>query len=95
VSLSIVAVGSWSAIPPCIPTQEAGLPPLTMEYATDAERRDRERAFAYLAGMRRVGSTAAPGTVRAACEEVAPGAGRTPPRANLARGRSGRTPARC
>lgn len=60
------------------------MPTLTIEYATDAERLELERAIAYLAEMRRVGATAPHGTVLAACEELALGAGRQMPRDNLA-----------
>ncbi len=52
------------------------MPTLTIEYTTDAERLDLERAIAYLAEMRRVGATAAPGTVIAACEQLAVESGR-------------------
>ena len=60
------------------------MPTLTIEYATDAERLDLERAIAYLAEMRRVGATAPHGTVMAACEQLALGAGRQLLRDNLA-----------
>jgi hypothetical protein len=52
------------------------MPTLTMEYETDAERMMLEQAAAYVAEMRRAGSTAAAGTVLAACEEVALSSGR-------------------
>ena len=52
------------------------MPSLTIEYTTDAERIELERAIAYLAEMRKVAFTAAPGTVLAACEAHALDAGR-------------------
>jgi hypothetical protein len=59
------------------------MPTLTVEYTTEAERMELERAVAYLAEMRQLGSTAAPGTVLAACEELALRAGRRLLRDNL------------
>ena len=44
------------------------MPSLTIEYTTDAERLELERAVAYVAEMRRLGATAAHGTALAACE---------------------------
>lgn len=52
------------------------MPTLTIEYATDAERLDLERAIAYVQEIRRLGTTAAPGTVLGACETFALDAGR-------------------
>lgn len=52
------------------------MPSLTIEYTTDAERIELERAIAYFAEMRTVASTAAYGTVLAACEAHALDAGR-------------------
>jgi hypothetical protein len=52
------------------------MPTLTIEYETDAERLILEQAAAYVAEIRRVGATAPSGTVLAACEAVALGAGR-------------------
>lgn len=59
------------------------MPSLTIEYTTDAERLELERAIAYVAEMRRLGATAAHGTVLAACEELALSAGRRLIRENL------------
>ena len=59
------------------------MPTVTIEYTTEAERFDLERAIAYLAEMRRVGATAAHGTVIAACEQVALESGRKLLRENL------------
>lgn len=59
------------------------MPTLTIEYATDAERLELERAIAYFAEMRSVASTAASGTVLAACESHALTAGRKLLRENL------------
>ena len=52
------------------------MPTITIEYATEAERLELEQVVAYLAEMRRVGATAPHGTVLAACEQLALGAGR-------------------
>ena len=60
------------------------MPTITMEYETDAERLILEQAAAYVAEIRRVGMTAAPGTVLAACEEVALVSGRKLVRDSLA-----------
>ena len=60
------------------------MPTLTIEYTTDAERLDLERAIAYFAEMRRVGATAPYGTVMSACEQLALGAGRQLLRDHLA-----------
>jgi hypothetical protein len=85
------------------------MPTLTIEYTTEAERLDLERAIAYLAEMRRVGAAATHGTVIAACEQLALESGRKLLRDNLeatvqaradaqkkspARGRKGGTSAR-
>lgn len=59
------------------------MPSLTIEYSTDAERLELERAVAYLAEMRSVAATAAHGTVLAACESHALVAGRKLLRDNL------------
>lgn len=59
------------------------MPTFTIDYSTEAERLELERAVAYLAEMRQLGSTAASGTVLAACEELALSAGRRLLRNNL------------
>ena len=59
------------------------MPSLTIEYATDAERLELERAIAYFAEMRSVARTAPHGTVLAACESHALAAGRKLLRDNL------------
>ena len=59
------------------------MPSLTIEYATESERLELERAVAYLTEMRVVASTAAPGTVLDACESHALDAGRRLLRENL------------
>jgi hypothetical protein len=59
------------------------MPTLTVEYTTEAERMELERAVAYLAEMRQLGSTAAHGTVMDACEKLALSAGRRLLRDNL------------
>jgi hypothetical protein len=59
------------------------MPTLTVEYTTEAERMELERAVAYLAEMRQLGSTAAPSTVMDACEKLALRAGRRLLRDNL------------
>lgn len=59
------------------------MPTLTIEYATDAERLELERAVAYLAEMRTIAATAAFGTVLDACETHALDAGRKLLRENL------------
>jgi hypothetical protein len=69
------------------------MPTMTIEYATEAERVDLERVLAYVAEMRRVGATAAPGTVLSACESYALGAGRAVLRENLAAAVQGRADA--
>lgn len=60
------------------------MPIFTVEYSTDAERLELERAVAYVAEMRRVGATAAHGTVLNTCELFALDKGRELIRANLA-----------
>jgi hypothetical protein len=60
------------------------MPTLTIEYTTDAERIELERAIAYVAEMRTVAATAASGTVLAACEAHALDAGRRMLRETLA-----------
>lgn len=52
------------------------MPTLTIEYDTDAERLQYERAIAYLQELNRVGANAAPGTVLDACETFALDRGR-------------------
>jgi hypothetical protein len=52
------------------------MPSFTIDYTTDAERLELERAVAYVIEMRQLGSTAAHGTVLDACEKLALGAGR-------------------
>ena len=59
------------------------MPTFTIDYSTEAERLELERAVAYLAEMRQLGVTAAHGTVLAACEELALSAGRRLLRDNL------------
>jgi len=59
------------------------MPTLTVEYHTDAERLELERAIAYVTEMRRLGASAAAGTVLAACEGFALDAGRRLLRENL------------
>ena len=60
------------------------MPTFTVEYATEAERLELERAVAYVAEMRRVGATAAHGTVLDTCELFAMDRGRRLLRENLA-----------
>lgn len=60
------------------------MPTLTIEYATDAERIELERAIAYVQEMRLLGAMAAPGTVLDTCESFAWDAGRQLLRDNLA-----------
>ena len=60
------------------------MPTLTLEYTTEAERLELERAIAYVLEIRRLGLTAAPGTVLDACESFAWDAGRQLLRDNLA-----------
>lgn len=60
------------------------MPIFTVEYATEAERLELERAVAYVAEMRRVGATAARGTVLDTCELFALDEGRRLLRNNLA-----------
>lgn len=59
------------------------MPTLTIDYTTDAERLELERAVAYCTEMRTLAATAAPGTVLAACESHALDAGRELLRQNL------------
>lgn len=59
------------------------MPTLSIEYATDAERLELERAIAYFTEMRSVASSAPSGTVLAACESHALTAGRKLLRDNL------------
>ena len=60
------------------------MPTLTIEYTTEAERLELERAVAYVQEMRRLGATAAHGAVLDTCETFALGAGRQLLRDNLA-----------
>jgi hypothetical protein len=60
------------------------MPTLTIEYTTDIERIELERAIAYVQEMRRLGATAAPGTVLDACETFALDRGRQLLRDNVA-----------
>lgn len=60
------------------------MPTLTIEYTTDAERIQLERAIAYIQEMQRLGATADHGTVLDACETLAWNAGRQLLRDNLA-----------
>jgi len=59
------------------------MPTFTIDYSTEAERLELERAVGYLAEMRQLGSTAAHGTVLDACEKLALSAGRRLLRDNL------------
>ena len=59
------------------------MPTMTIEYATEAERLELERAIAYFTEMRTVASTAPSGAVLAACESHALTAGRKLLRENL------------
>ncbi len=52
------------------------MPTITLAYETEAERWILDQAAAYVAELRRVGVAAPPGTVLAACEEVALASGR-------------------
>lgn len=47
------------------------MPALVIEYRDDAERLALEQAIAFLAQLRQVAQAAPPGTVLAACEQVA------------------------
>jgi hypothetical protein len=60
------------------------MPTLTIEYETEQDRLLLEQAVAYFTQIRRVGATAPPGTVVAACEEVALVSGRRLVRDSLA-----------
>lgn len=60
------------------------MPTLTIEYTTEAERFQYERAIAYVQELNRVGATAAPGTVLDTCELFALEQGRKLLRDNLA-----------
>jgi hypothetical protein len=60
------------------------MPTLTIEYTTDAERLELERAIAYVQQMRQLGAGAAHGTVLEVCEAFALDAGRRLLRDNLA-----------
>ena len=60
------------------------MPTLTIDYTTDAERLQYERAIAYVQELNRVGATAAPGTVLDSCERFALEQGRKLLRENLA-----------
>jgi hypothetical protein len=60
------------------------MPTLTIEYRTEAERIELERAIAYVLEMRRLAATAAHGTVLNACENFALDSGRQLLRDNLA-----------
>ena len=60
------------------------MPTLTIEYTTEAERMELERAIAYVQEMRQLGATAAHGAVLEACETFALSAGRQLLRDNLA-----------
>lgn len=60
------------------------MPTLTIEYATDAERLQYERAIAYVQELNRLGAAAAPGTVLDTCERFALERGRKLLRDNLA-----------
>jgi hypothetical protein len=60
------------------------MPTLTIAYETEQERLLLEQAVAYFTQIRRVGAMAAPGTVLAACEDVALVSGRALVRDSLA-----------
>ncbi len=60
------------------------MPTLTIEYRTDAERLQYERAIAYVREMMHLGATAPHGTALAACEAFALDRGRALLRDNLA-----------
>lgn len=60
------------------------MPTLTIEYTTEAERIERERVIAYVRELRRLGATAAHGTVLDTCETFASDAGRRLLRDDLA-----------
>jgi hypothetical protein len=60
------------------------MPTLTIEYTTETERIELERAIAYVQEMRRLGATAAHGAVLDACETFALDTGRQLLRDNLA-----------
>jgi hypothetical protein len=60
------------------------MPTLTVEYDTDAERLQYERAIAYVREIMRLGATAGHGAVLDACETFALDRGRALLRDNLA-----------
>ena len=60
------------------------MPTLTVEYTTEAERLQYERAIAYVQELNRLGATAVPGTVLDTCELFALERGRKLLRDNLA-----------
>jgi hypothetical protein len=60
------------------------MPPLTIEYTTEAERLQYERLIAYVQEMNRLGATAAHGTVLETCELFALNQGRQLLRETLA-----------
>jgi hypothetical protein len=60
------------------------MPILTIEYDTDAERPQYERAIAYVREMMQLGATAPHGTALDACEALALDRGRALLRDNLA-----------
>lgn len=60
------------------------MPTFTVQYTTESERLELERAVAYVAEMRRIGATAAHGTVLNTCELFALDKGRQLIRDNLA-----------
>jgi hypothetical protein len=60
------------------------MPTLTIEYTTEAERIELERAIAYVQEMRRLGATTVHGSVLDTCESFALDAGRKLLRDNLA-----------
>jgi hypothetical protein len=60
------------------------MPTLTIEYTTEAERLQYERAIVYVQELNRLGATAAPGTVLDTCERFALERGRELLRDNLA-----------
>jgi hypothetical protein len=60
------------------------MPTLTIEYTTDSERLQYERAIAYVQELNRIAATAAPGTVLDTCEVFALEQGRKVLRDTLA-----------
>ncbi len=82
-SLSILA-GGFGSLLTRDSHPKAGVPTLTLESTTAAERLVLEQAIAYARGMTRLALTAPHGTVQAACEALALTAGRRLLRDSLA-----------